>query len=60
MIYICSTPNGAGRIMGHEPVAEPWPGLFLVGTFDDDQEEEGAELLHWLSRPSSAYIRRGR
>ena len=40
MIYVYSTANGAGRIMGYEPLEEPWPGLFLVAVFDDDQEEE--------------------
>jgi hypothetical protein len=34
--------------MGYEPIEEPWPGLFLVAVFDDDQEEEAARLLHWL------------
>ena len=37
MIYVYSTANGAGRIMGYEPLEEPWPGLFLVAVFDDDQ-----------------------
>ena len=55
MFYVYSTPSGAGRIMGRERVREPWPGLFLVGVFDDDQEEEAAELLHWLARPGRSY-----
>jgi hypothetical protein len=52
---VYSTANGAGRIMGYEPLEQPWPSLFLVGVFDDDQEDEAAELLHWLGgQPSCA------
>ncbi len=47
MIYIYSTPNGAGRAMGHEEIEEPWP-MFLVAVLEEDQEEEAARLLHWL------------
>ena len=54
MIYVYSTANGAGRIMGYEPLEEPWPGLFLVGVFDGDQEEAG-QFLRWLGgEPSVA------
>ena len=47
MIYIYSTANGAGRVMGYEELPNPWP-MLLVAVFDDDQEEEAGQLLHWL------------
>ncbi len=55
MIYLYSTANGAGRIMAFEPLEGPWLGLFLVAVFDDDQEEQAGQLLHWLGgEPSCA------
>ena len=53
MIYIYSTPNGAGRAMSYEELPNPWP-MLCVAVFDDDQEEEAARLLHWLGQPSVA------
>ena len=47
MVYVYSTPNGAGRAMSYEELPNPWP-MLLVAVFDDDQEEEAAKLLHWL------------
>ncbi len=54
MVYVYSTPNGAGRAMSYEELPNPWP-MLLVAVFDDDQEEEAARLLHWLGgQPSVA------
>ena len=54
MVYVYSTPNGAGRAMSHQELAEPWP-MLLVAVFDEDQEEEAGQLLHWLGgQPSVA------
>ena len=47
MLYVYSTPNGAGRAMSYEELPNPWP-MLLVAVFDDDQEEEAARLLYWL------------
>jgi hypothetical protein len=46
VIYVYSTPDGRGRALAREPVEEPWP-MLLVAVFDDDQDEEAAEVLHW-------------
>jgi len=55
MIYVYSTPNGAGRAMSYEEIAEPWP-MLLVAVFEEDQEEEAGQLLHWLGgQPSVAW-----
>ena len=48
MLYVYSTPDGAGRAMTREEYADPWP-MLCVAVFDDDHEEEAADLLHWLA-----------
>ncbi len=34
MVYVYSTPNGAGRAMSYEELPNPWP-MLCVAVFDD-------------------------